>query len=231
MSSPHPPRDFPIGEGRHKRDHARGKAERPALHPLTKLQEVLLPGSEEVDRSRHSAGFSLIEAIIGLVLLTLIARFAIVNIEGIIPGMRTNEASAQTVAQLRRGRQLAIAQRRNIEVRFVDPNQIQLVRHEVPNGTTVISTVTLDNSVTFRQFDGIPDTPDSFGNGSALDFGDAGELVFLTDGTLVDDQSQPLSGSIFLGLANHPETARAVTILGATGRIRAYRWTGTEWIQ
>jgi hypothetical protein len=30
-------------------------------------------------------------------------------------------------------------------------------------------------------------------------------------------------------LPDHPETARAVTILGATGRVRGYRWTGTNW--
>lgn len=194
-------------------------------------QAEALPGTRSTGTAHRNDGFSLIETIIGLVLLTLIARIAVVNIVGIMPGIKTNEASAQTVAQLRRGRHLALAQRRNIEIRFVDPNQIQLVRHEVPNGTTVLSTVTLDNSVQFLQFSGVPDTPDAFGNGSAVDFGDAGALIFLTDGTLVDDQSQPVSGSIFLGLTGHPETARAVTVLGATGRIRAYRWTSTEWIQ
>ncbi len=186
----------------------------------------------ETGRShRHDDGFSLVELIIGLLLLTIIARYAVINFAGIVPGIKTNEASAQAVAQLRKGRQLAIAQRRNIEIRFVDPNQILLVRREVPSGTTVISTVTLENGVQFRRFDGLPDTPDAFGSGGAVDFGGAEALVFLTDGTLVDNQSQPVSGSVFLGLAGHSATARAVTILGSTGRVRAYRWNGSAWIQ
>jgi len=56
-------------------------------------------------------------------------------------------------------------------------------------------------------------------------------LMFLSDGTFVDAQGNPLNGSVFLGLNNHPETARAVTVLGATGRVRGYRWTGSRWIQ
>ena len=72
---------------------------------------------------------------------------------------------------------------------------------------------------------------DSFGNAAAVDFRGASRLFFLSDGTFVDLQGNPLNGSIFLGIPKHPETARAVTILGATGRVRAYRWTGSQWIQ
>lgn len=63
------------------------------------------------------AGFSLTEVTIGLLLAIVVAGFALINISGILPGMRANEASSQTLAQLRRGRELAIAQRRNVEVR------------------------------------------------------------------------------------------------------------------
>jgi hypothetical protein len=138
---------------------------------------------------------------------------------------------AQTVAQLRRARETAMAQRRNIEIKFLENDQIQLERIDVPAGRTVLSNVTLNNRFEFRLFDDVPDSPDGFGNGSAVDFGGSASLVFLSDGTLVDVLGNPLNGSVFLGLADHPETARAVTILGATGRVRGYRWNGTSWIQ
>jgi Tfp pilus assembly protein FimT len=173
----------------------------------------------------------MVEISIGILLAMILAGFAVVNITGIMPGLRTNEAMTQTVAQLRKGRETAIAQRRNVEIKFLGNNQIQLVRDDVPAGTTVLSTVTLENSVQFRVFPTVPDTPDAFGKAAAVDFGGAAQLIFLTTGTLVDSQSNPVSGTVFLGLANHPETARAVTILGATGRVRGYRWTGTAWIQ
>jgi Tfp pilus assembly protein FimT len=183
------------------------------------------------DREPQHAGFSMVEASIAILIIFTILGFALPNITGVLPGMRANNALAQTVAQLRRGRELALAQRRNIELKFLNGNEIQLVRDEVPNGTTILSSVTLSNNFQFQLFGGIPDTPDQFGKASALDFGGAASLTFLSDGTLVDPQGNPLSGSVFLGLPNDAATARAVTILGATGRVRGYRWNGTSWIQ
>jgi len=173
----------------------------------------------------------MVEISIVILLISVFAAFALVNIEGIVPRMDANAALSQAVAQLRRGRELAIAQRRNIEVRFLDNNQIQLVRFDVPNGRTVLDTLTLENDMEFMLFGGIPDTPDSFGKGSPVDFGGSNTLIFLSDGTLVDATGNPLHGSVFIGLPDHPETARAVTVVGATGRVRGYRWTGSSWIQ
>jgi Tfp pilus assembly protein FimT len=177
------------------------------------------------------AGFSMVEVCITMALMSIIGSFAVLNINGLLPGLRANEAMYQTVAQLRRARESAIAQRRNVELRFLGNKQIRSVRHDLPNGTTILSDIELNNGCQFSLFEDIPDSPDTFGNAAAVDFGGATTLTFLSDGTLVDNQNNPLSGSIFLGLPGKPETARAVTILGATGRVRSYRWTGTEWIQ
>jgi len=94
-----------------------------------------------------------------------------------------------------------------------------------------LSTVTLEGPMQFLTFDDIPDSPDLFGRTTAVDFGGANSIFFLSDGTLVDGQGNPLDGSVFLGRPGRPDTARVVTILGATGRVRGYRWTGTSWIQ
>jgi prepilin-type N-terminal cleavage/methylation domain-containing protein len=184
-----------------------------------------------VDRLCQHAGFSMVEVTMAVMLGSILAGFAVLNLVGTSPGMAANAALYETVAQLRQGRERAIAQRRNIQLWFLGNNQIQLVRENQPNGTTILSTVTLDGAIQFRLFDGVLDTPDSFGKATAVDFGTAASLIFLSDGTLVDGQGNPVNGSVFLGQANRPETARAVTILGATGRVRGYRWTGTSWIQ
>jgi prepilin-type N-terminal cleavage/methylation domain-containing protein len=195
------------------------------------VQEEDLRRRAVLEAPYQDAGFSLVEISIVILVISIFAGFALLNIEGIMPGIEANAVLSQTVAQLRRGRELAIAERRNIEVRFLDNNQIQLVRFDVPNGRTVLSTVTLENGVEFLLFSGVPDTPDSFGRGDAVDFGGSNTLIFLSDGTLVDDAGNPVHGSVFLGLPDHPETARAVTMVGATGRVRGYRWTGSSWIQ
>ena len=180
---------------------------------------------------RVSAGFTMVECAVACCFIFTVTGFALLNIQGILPAMRANEASNQMLGQFRTGRELAISQRRNIEVRFVGNNQVELVRADVPSGTTLLSTSTLGSNLQFQLFSAVPDTPDSFGKSAAVDFHGASKLFFLSDGTFVDQQGNPLNGSIFLGLPSHPETARAVTILGATGRVRAYRWTGIKWIQ
>jgi len=195
-----------------------------------KVQEKVLKRSTPVDRLLQHAGFSLVEANLVILIICVIAGIALLNVTGVMPGIRANTALSQTVAQLRSGRESAMAQRRNIQLTFLGNNQIQLVRLDMPTGTTVLSTVTLENDIEFLLSDGVPDTPDSFGNAAAVDFGGSAPLTFLSDGTLVDAQGNPLNGSVFLGLANNPETARAVTILGATGRVRGYKWTGSSWV-
>jgi Tfp pilus assembly protein FimT len=180
---------------------------------------------------QQSAGFSLVELSIVMLFTLALAGFAALNITGILPAINANHSMSQVVDQLRNARELAVAQRRNIEVLFQNGNEIQLVRNDVPGGTTDMGMSTLEHGFEFCLFDEIPDTPDSFGNSEAIDFNGAGSMTFLSDGTLVDEAGNPLTGSVFLGVEDHPETARAVTILGATGRIRSYRWNGTSWIQ
>jgi prepilin-type N-terminal cleavage/methylation domain-containing protein len=182
-------------------------------------------------REDQQGGFSIVESLIVVLILTIIAAIVFPDISGITRGMNANTALTTTVAQLRRGRELAIAQRRNIQIRFQNNDQIQLVRNDVPSGTTVLSTVSLGGGgMQFMLIDGVPDSPDSFGKRAAIDFGSATSTTFLSDGTLVDSQGNPVSGSIFMA-SNNAASARAVTIMGSTGRVRGYRWTGTQWIQ
>ncbi|MBN1567374.1 MAG: type II secretion system protein [Acidobacteria bacterium] len=177
------------------------------------------------------AGFSMVETCIALMIACVVAGFALLNIDRILPSVNANESMYQVVAQLRNGRELAMAQRRNIRVVFPSENEIQLIRNDLPSGTTILSTVALDSHCKFHLFDGLPDTPDAFGNSAAVNFGSATVMTFMSDGTLVDQNNNPISGTVFFGVEDEPDTARAVTILGATGRVRSYRWNGSEWIQ
>jgi hypothetical protein len=70
--------------------------------------------------------------------------------------------------QLRYARETAVAQRRNIQVQFVGINIITLTRFEIPSGATLLSTVPLQGWMQFTVFPALPDTPDGFGNASAI---------------------------------------------------------------
>ncbi len=183
-------------------------------------------------RLRQSAGFSMVEVCVGLLIASALAGVAVINIGAVMPGMHANKAMYQAVALFRQGRQAAIAQRRNIQLNFPDDDKIQLVRQERTGGTTELKNEALGNNFKFKQFPGITqDTPDQFGNASEKDFGGAITLTFQPDGSLVDQGFNPVNGTVFIGVDGHPEVARAVTIMGATGRVACYRWNGTEWIQ
>jgi len=133
--------------------------------------------------------------------------------------------------QLQVARELALNERRSIEVRLVEPNQIVTLRREIPAGETLLGRVFFEGNVRFTRFAGVPDTPERFGDDRAIAFGDATELVFTADGQFVNERGEPINGSVFFGVPGEVTTARAVTIFGPTGRVRAYRWTGSAWVR
>jgi hypothetical protein len=102
-----------------------------------------------------------------------------------------------------------------------------MIRHEAPGiTTTLLTSVALESNATFSQVTGAGDTPDLFGAPTdvGVAFGLATSIQFTTDGTLIDGNGNPLNGTIFLAISNQPESARAVTVLGSTGRVRGYKW-------
>ena len=155
-----------------------------------------------------------------LALTGLLASMTVLSISAALPSFRADSALTALASQITLARELAVANRRNIEIRFVAPNSLQLHRWN-GNASALISAVVLENNVVFTLLSGVPDTPDGFGRASAVDFGlGTTRLQFLADGTFVNQNLVPLNGTMFTGLLGRPETARAATVLGSTGRVR-----------
>ncbi len=131
--------------------------------------------------------------------------------------------------QLKLARETAINQRRRVRLNFVMPNQVQVIRQDIPAGTTLISSAVLEHNTRFLLFAGQPDTPDGFGRPTAVSFSGVGIVEFTADGMLTDALGNPVNGSICLGQAGRPLTSRAITVFGPTATIRTYRWNGTQW--
>ncbi len=131
--------------------------------------------------------------------------------------------------QLKLARETAINQRRRVQLNFIMPNQVQVIRQDIPSGTTLIGSAVLEHNTQFRLFAGQPDTPDGFGRPSAVSFSGATTVMFTADGMLTDAAGNPVNGSIFLGQSGRPLTSRAITVFGPTATIRTYRWNGTQW--
>jgi hypothetical protein len=99
----------------------------------------------------------------------------------------------------------------------------------------------IEGHVQLLSFSGEPDTPDAFIGGppappKGLYFGStagapATGMAFQSDGTFTDGNGNPINVSVFIGESGIPSSARAITILGSTGRVFAYHGTGTAWFR
>ena len=183
-----------------------------------------------VHQARCERGVTLIDTMVVLAVMTIIGSMATMQMVTVRRSLKGDGAMRVVMAQLVTARETAMTQRRNIEVQFLGENWLQIVRHEVPSGTTLVTNVALEGNARYSLVDGVPDIPeDSNGNATAVSFGTTPLIMFTPSGSLVDSAGAPLNGTIFLSVDGQPESARAVTVLGAVGRVLAYRWTGRAW--
>jgi prepilin-type N-terminal cleavage/methylation domain-containing protein len=188
-----------------------------------------------------SSGFSMVELLVSVLIMGVMVAATLAEMQPTLQQFHANSSAYLVEGQLRLARQTAIAQRRDVLLTFTGTNQITLTIQNIPAGTTVLSKVFLSPTVTFLQFAGNGDTPDAFGDSGVTCFnyippptGSCSNppiIQFQSDGTLIDGNGNQLDGSIFMGVTNMATTARAVTILGATGQVRMYHGTGHGWVQ
>jgi type II secretory pathway pseudopilin PulG len=169
-------------------------------------------------------GFSLLELQLALVVSALVTAMTVVSIQNAVPWTRGNAVMDQVMSALRVARETAITQRRAVDVVFVPPGEIRLLRTE---DATQIGRVVLEHGGQFMP--GLPDTPDRFGANGAVDFGGANPVRFLADGTFTDAAGVPVNGTVYLGIPSQTLANRAITITGGTGRPQGYAWSGTRW--
>lgn len=185
---------------------------------------------------RDEAGFTLAEMIIVGAIITLMAAIAIPVTGDMIRRAKADSSAEVALRAISAARARAIAERRNIQLNLVEPNRIQLIREEVGDdgasaGETVVAETMLEGGQEFMRFAGQPDTPDMFGAANPINFGGTPPVMFTTDGSLVDSAGDVVNGSVFFGVSNQPDTARAVTILGVSGLMQVWKWRGSSWMQ
>jgi len=178
----------------------------------------------------QSSGFTLVELLVTIGLIGILAGMSAMILPGAVAAAKADAGASRVESALRVAREQAISQRRTVRVAFTPPNRVVTSRVEVPGpGTTVLTTTELEDGMTFKLFSGVPDTPDAFGTGSAASFGMSTTIAFSSEGSFVDQNGDPINGTVFLGRASSALTARAVTIFGPTALVRGWKWNGSAW--
>jgi prepilin-type N-terminal cleavage/methylation domain-containing protein len=186
------------------------------------------------------AGFTLIELLVVIGIIGVVGAIAALAMPASIKTSKADSAMFSVIAEMRRARETAVTLRRDVEVRFVAPSEIQLYQCAVsadnscPTASvTLLRRTFLENGFRYVLFSSLPDTPDAFGKTSAVYFGSSTRYIFRSEGTLTDTNSNldPISGTIFIGLSGQSATARAITLFGPSALVRGYKWDGRTWTE
>ncbi|MGA8490318.1 MAG: prepilin-type N-terminal cleavage/methylation domain-containing protein [Terriglobales bacterium] len=189
--------------------------------------------------SRRTRGFSMVELTVVLALILIVMAFSIMAIQ---PSLKQNDVTQgfnQTLMAFRQARDISVAQRQIYFVTLSNaavPNSITITQGSTG---TVTATYFLPSDVAFIAWPGLPAspvaypmTPDGFGVGTtAIDFdqGVAGGVknvvYFYPDGSAEDAIGNVNNGVVYvalLGNTGYVSTSRAITLWGATGRLRGW---------
>jgi prepilin-type N-terminal cleavage/methylation domain-containing protein len=194
-------------------------------------------------------GFSLIELMVVVLIILIIAAGAIIQLPATLQNSQADSALREVVEQMRQAREYAIANRRYVQITFpivvaggttyyeVQLTQMNTLTLGAGAVNNILSTVPIQAQMQFFVVPGYPDTPDAYGNAGPIVFGGVingpvGGMLFQSDGELVNGTTYlPINGSIFMGVPLQTNTARAVTVMGTSGRVRGWKPTGPGWVQ
>jgi Tfp pilus assembly protein FimT len=215
------------------------------------------------NRDCGARGFSLLEMMIVICVMMIIGGIGFMAVQPALRDAKVNQAFESAMMPLRVARQRAIAERKQYIVCYgiaapagaLTPmgaptaQSIQTFRWDAGtalSAATQITAITLPQDIQFQTIAGLPNgaatVPDGFGNGTvALDFDQnvAGaiqnQVMFMPDGSAHDVNGNLNSGMLYLARNGDLYSSRAVTLYGATGRIRGWRLLrfggGPKWYQ
>lgn len=201
--------------------------------------------------SRKNRGFSLLELMIVIAIGLTMAGVTFIAMMPMFKQNHVDQAYDTTLSVLRSYRNQSIEQSKRYVVLFTSPGTITVqywgVGVPVAPAPVTVATYTLPPDMQFAVQAGFPNPgPDgpSFGTGTtpivfnACTVIASGNpcLIFYPDGSSQDDQGNYNNGVVYITRpASNKYSSRAITIWGATGRVRGWRLyneSGTDtWVQ
>jgi Tfp pilus assembly protein FimT len=219
--------------------------------------------SHRPNRNCGADGFSLLEMMIVICVLMIAGGITFMALQPALRDARANQAFESALMPLRVARQRAIAERKQYIVCYGNTapagaatplgaptaQSVQIFRWDAGtalSAATQVTAVTLPIDINFQTIVGLPNppatVPDGFGNAAtAIDFDQAvagaikDQVMFMPDGSAHDVNGNLNSGILYVARNGDLYSSRAVTLYGATGRIRGWRLVNSggapRWIQ
>lgn len=202
-------------------------------------------------RYRSQRGYSLLETMIAITIIMIVAAVSVMSLQTVLRASRADEGYDTVLMELRTARERAIEERKQYIVCLgatiplgaatplgaPDAQSVQLFRWDAgfPQSEAVqINKVELPSDNFFQTIAGFPTTagtvPDGLGNGAVainFDIGVAGaitnQVMFMPDGSSHDVNGNWNTGILYTARNNDLLSGRAITVYGASGRVRGWR--------
>jgi prepilin-type N-terminal cleavage/methylation domain-containing protein len=193
--------------------------------------------------TRSADGFSFVELLVVIAILLIMLGAAVPQIISTRRLLRFSGLQREVISQLRLTRQLAMSQRQVMRFRYDDNSkQIIIIDNQErgtlanplandPNNDRVVKTTSLAGSgvpageIAYGRPSGAPNSLPDGASMSALGNGQV-EIIFQPDGSVVDANGNPSNAALFFYDNKAPAaTAIAVSVLGAGGRVKTWRYS------
>jgi prepilin-type N-terminal cleavage/methylation domain-containing protein len=196
--------------------------------------------------ARDNSGYSVIEILIVVALIGVLCAMAIPQIVAERRLSRTVAMTREVLSQMRYARQQAMSQRQAFTFQYNDTTKwVSVIDHNVnsgaallispgfPNnpGSTVVASVPLAtggliaSEIRYGIPVGVPTGPLRDGAPMTALNGNLVNITFQPDGSVIDTTGDPDDCALFFYNSSAPRgTASAVSILGASGRVKIWRY-------
>lgn len=185
-------------------------------------------------RHRSDQGFSVLEILIVVAIGATVMGMALFTSRHARASFQTNAAMDLLKSRMLTARETAIARQRDVQIVFAG-NTVNFLMINPDATTTPVNSLVMEGRVTLTTFAGQGAPTDQTWCTDVTNafrvLNNQATLRFNSDGALIDSVTRNIvSGCLFLGTPNEPQTARAISVFGASGRTRTYKWGSTDWV-
>ena len=192
--------------------------------------------SNRLKRGRKNSlrGFTIIEMLIVIAIGLTVTAMAYVLLQNSLNSTKSDSALQMALGQIRQVHERAIDERHVYRLTFTAPRTIQIDRIDFAGALTTpifIGKTDLPQDISFAIVSGTPasNTPNGLGSATtAIDLSvnnstGINQVYFQADGRVLDSLNRVADGIVYMSRSGDITSTRAVTVFGATGRVKGWK--------